>query len=148
MAITRWAPFSAFTSLEREMQDMLDRFALKPWSGDVDWRPTTDVSREDGDLVVHAELPGIDADDVSVEVQGNVLRISGTKESETRIGDEDRYLRERHFGSFRRDILLPDGVDTDAIEAALDSGVLTVRVHLPEETPEEPAPTTIHVDVT
>ena len=148
MAITRWAPFSAFTSLEREMQDMVDKFALRPWSEDFDWRPSTDVSREDGDLVVHAELPGVAAEDVAVEVEGNVLRITGKRESETKAGDDDRFLRERHFGSFRRDIVLPDGVDPDSIAAALDSGVLTVRVPLPEEVSEEPTSRTIHVDVT
>ena len=59
MTITRWAPFSAFTSLEREMQDMLDRFALRPWSGEFAWRPTTDVYRQDGDTAAEWRRDGV-----------------------------------------------------------------------------------------
>lgn len=147
MAITRWAPFSAFTSLEREMQDMLDRFALRPWSGEFAWRPTTDVYRQDGELVVRAEIPGIEPDGLEVEIEGNVLHVTGEKKQEKNVEKEHLYLHESHFGSFRRDVVLPDGVDVDAITATLDNGVLMVRIPVPPEAAEEPPTTKIAVEI-
>lgn len=148
MAIRRWAPFSAFTSLEREMQDMLDRFTPRAWSGDFEWRPRTDMYREDGDLVVRAEIPGIDpTEGLNVEVEKNVLHITGEKRTDTEVDDDDRYLRECHYGSFRRDVLLPEGVSADDITATVDHGVLMVRVPLPSEAEEEAQPKAIKVDV-
>ena len=148
MAITRWAPFSAFTSLEREMQDMMDRFTMRPWTEGFDWKPATDVYRENGDLIVRAELPGIDPEEgLTVEVEGNVLHITGEKRLEREVEEADRYLRESHFGSFRRDVLLPEGVEPDDIVATLEHGVLTVRVPMPTEAAEEPNTTKVEVEV-
>lgn len=139
MAITRWAPFSAFTSLEREMQDVLDRFELRPWSGDFAWKPSTDIFREGDELVVRAEIPGIDPDEgLTIEIEDNVLRITGDKSVEKEIEKEHLYLHECRFGSFRRDVLLPEGVDIDAITAHVDHGVLTVRIPAPAEQTVQP----------
>jgi HSP20 family protein len=99
-----------------------------------EFRPTTDIVRENGTLVVTAELPGIDAGkDVQIMLEGDVLVIKGEKTAEKELTNEDRYLHERHFGSFERRVPLPDGVDADSIVATYDKGVLTVRVALPAE---------------
>ena len=134
MAIMRWAPFSAFTSLEREMQAMLDHFGTRPWLRDFGWRPHTDVFKEGDTLVIRAEIPGIEPDkELELDIEGNVLHIKGTKTSESETKSEDRYLRECHYGSFERDVMLPEGITADDVSASYVNGVLIVKVPLPAE---------------
>jgi HSP20 family protein len=146
MAIVRWAPFSAFTSVERDLQDMLERFTLRPFAEGFTWRPAADVFRTDGTLVVRAELPGIDPEaELSIDVESNVLHIKGEKKLEREVDEESRYLRECRYGSFHRDVMLPEGVDAEAITATYDQGVLTVEVPLPVESAEEAGRVTVKV---
>ncbi len=139
MALIRWSPFDAFAALERDMQEMRDRF---PMAGRAQaepvaeraWRPRVDVFREKEALVVRAELPGIDPEkDIEVSVEDNVLRIAGHRAFGREVDEKDFYLCERSYGSFRRDIVLPEGVNTDALEAHFENGVLTLRIPLPVE---------------
>ncbi len=146
MAITRWAPFSAFTSLEREMADMVSRFHSRPFIEGFEWRPSTDVYEEEGNLLVRTEIPGIDpSEELTIEVEENVLHINGEKTMEKEISEDNRYLRECRYGTFRRDVMLPDGGDADKIRASYDNGVLTVTVPMPDEQIAEPR--TVEVEV-
>lgn len=123
-----WTPF---LDLQKELRSFFDRF---PWEErpEFEFTPTTDVVRENGSLVVTAELPGIDPEkDVQIMLDGDVLVIKGKKVAEKEMTEKDRYMRERHFGSFERRLPLPDGVDPDSIAATYDKGVLTVRVPMP-----------------
>lgn len=147
MAIAKWAPFSAFTSLEQEMQSLLDRIGARPWLEGFGWKPEADIYRDEGTLVIQAELPGLDPEaDLDITVESNVLQIKGEKTESQEINETDRYVSERRFGSFRRSVMLPEGVDPDAVSAEYDNGVLTVRVSLPE-LPEEEEPRKVQVDV-
>ena len=146
MAITRWEPFGVFTSLERDMQELIDRFGIRPVTEGFSWKPATDVVRENGTLVVRAELPGIDPEkELTIDVEDNVLRIAGERTTEHKAEDEHRYLRERRFGSFRRELLLPEGIDPETVTATYDDGVLTIEVPLPVETGEEHVKVTVPV---
>lgn len=131
MALMKWAPFNAFTSLEHEFQSLMERMGM---FGQVDWKPSCDVFRDEGFLVIKAELPGVDPQEgLKVEVVDGVLRIKGEVESDTKEEAEGYYMHERRAGTFRRDIRLPDGVDVDQITGTFDNGVLTIRVALPDE---------------
>lgn len=137
MSVVKWAPFRTFTSLERELHSMLDRFSPRPWIEGLGWKPYTDVFREDGELVVRAELPGIDLETgLTIEVQDNVLHIFGEKKEEKEVKEDDRYVKECQYGSFQRDIVLPEGVDAEMIKATYDDGVLMVRLPIPETSVE------------
>jgi HSP20 family protein len=145
-----WAPFSAFTSLEQEMHSLLDRIGARPWLEGFGWKPDTDIYRDDESLVVQTELPGIDpAEDLAVDVEDNVLQITGDKTQSREVSENDRYVTERRFGSFRRNVMLPNGVDPDTVTADFDNGLLTVRVPLPDvpEGGKEPRLTRIDIDV-
>lgn len=147
MAITKWAPFGAFTELEQEMQTLLDHFGGRPWLEGFGWRPDTDIYRDDTNLVVEVDLPGIDpSGDVHLHVVENVLRIEGEKCESSAIDDANRYLRERRCGRFSRSVMLPDGVDTAAVTAHYENGTLTVRIPIPETAPDGDHPYEIPVD--
>ena len=146
MAITRWEPFGMFTSLERDMHELLDRLSVRPVTEGFAWKPATDVVRENGTLVVRTELPGIDPkEELAIDVEDNVLHITGEKTTVHKVEDEHRYLRERRFGSFRRELLLPEGVDPETVTATYDDGVLTIEVPLPVDADEEPTKVTVPV---
>lgn len=148
MSITKWTPFGAFPSFEKEMQSFLDRFTTVPWL-EVAWRPTIDVYKENGDLKVRAEVPGIDVmKDVEVEIEEGVLTIKGEKRTAKEIEEDDRYVRESRYGSFERSIMLPKGVDPKSVTAHSGNGVLIVTVPLPEPGAEEKESIPIEVSVT
>ena len=125
-----WTPF---LDLHREMRLLFDRFPrILEETTEFEFSPTTDVVRENGSLVVTAELPGIDPQkDLQIMLEGDMLVIKGQKVAEKETTEKDRYMHERHFGSFERRLALPDGVDPDSIAATYDKGVLTVRVPVP-----------------
>lgn len=130
MDLKIWAPFD---DVDKEWRFEIPRL-LREASG---FRPSMDVVKTDGHMVVTAELPGISSDDVEVSLDGDILTIKGEKHEEKEVSEDDRYIHERSYGSFQRRITVPDGISADAIEANFDNGVLTVEVALPEEKPAE-----------
>ncbi len=130
------SPFRGFYDMQSEMNRMFDEVfgdvARRGGrqQGDVPtrWAPALDVLQEDGDIVVRAELPGVKPDDVDITVHNGVLTISGERKAEEQREGSGYYVRERRFGSFRRSMTLPQGVDESSISARFDGGVLEVRV--------------------
>jgi HSP20 family protein len=97
------------------------------------WVPPMDLVEADEHFVLKADLPGLAEDDVAIEVQDNVLTVSGSREAEHERKEQGWYRLERSYGSFSRALTLPDGVDADRVEARFDRGVLEVRIPKPEE---------------
>ena len=115
-------------------RDLFARFGGSPLA--MEWSPRCDVTESDDAIVVHAELPGVEAKDMDVSIHEGVLAIRGEKRSERKEEKEGRSYSERFFGSFERRIALPSTVDEDRIEASLKDGVLEVR--LPKTAPAPP----------
>jgi HSP20 family protein len=92
------------------------------------WAPALDVLNENGDIVVRAELPGVKAEDVDVTLSRGLLTISGERKAEEERQGSGYYVRERRYGTFRRSMQLPEGVDDSSISARFENGVLEVRV--------------------
>ena len=90
--------------------------------------PEINLSESETALEITAELPGMTEGDIDLSLSNGFLTIKGSKEEEDKKDDADYHLYERRFGSFERMILVPDGVDTDHIEAKLAQGVLTVTL--------------------
>ena len=129
------------------MHSLLDRIGARPWLEGFGWKPDTDIYRDDSELVVQVELPGLDPDaDLDIEVEDNVLQIKGEKTQSAEIHETDCYVNERRFGAFYRSVMLPDGVTAKDIVASYDNGVLTVRVPLPEKSVEGRSPS-VHIEV-
>jgi HSP20 family protein len=97
------------------------------------WIPAMDLVETETDFVLKADLPGLAEGDVNIEVEDNVLTISGERKAEREDRKEGYYRVERSFGSFRRSLTLPEGVDPESVRASFDRGVLEVHVPKPEE---------------
>jgi HSP20 family protein len=138
MALVRWEPVRELTSLQSEMNRLFNTFFDSPTTGnggnDVRrWIPAMDLVETDEHFVLRADLPGLNEGDVNIEVEDNVLTVSGERKSEHEDKREGYYRVERSFGSFRRTLTLPEGVDPEAVSATFDKGVLEVRVPKPEQ---------------
>ena len=90
--------------------------------------PAVDVSETDKAYEITAELPGMDEKNVEVKVATGVLTIKGEKQDEKEEKKKDYYMRERSFGSFERTFAVPDGVDSDKIDANFKKGILSVTL--------------------
>lgn len=100
--------------------------------------PTFEVKETKDAYVFKADLPGVKEEDLDVSITGTRLTVTGKREAEQRREDERFYAYERSYGSFTRAFTLPEGVDTEHVEASLDNGVLTVRVaKAPESQPRK-----------
>jgi HSP20 family protein len=96
------------------------------------WIPAVDLVENDDHYTLRADLPGLSQDDVNVELDGNVLTVSGERKSEREERRQGYYRLERASGSFSRSLRVPDGVDANAITANFENGVLEVKVPKPE----------------
>jgi len=139
MAIVRWDPIREMDSLQSDMNRLFDRFfdtgRGNGRSGSVRrWIPAMDLVESEEHLVLRADLPGIQEEDVEIEIKDGVLTISGERKAEHEEKGEGFHRVERAFGRFSRSLTLPDGVDADAVAASFDNGVLEVKVPKPEET--------------
>lgn len=109
--------------------DLFERFmGLGDFNQDTDWIPAVDITRSEDDVVIKVDLPGMKAEDVDLSFEGDVLTISGTKQSEEQKEGADYYHSERRFGSFCRRISMPSDVDADKVKAECKDGVLTVTL--------------------
>jgi HSP20 family protein len=139
MALIRWEPARELNSLQSEMNRLFNTFfdtpagAGRPGNGGRRWLPAMDLVETPDHFVLRADLPGLSEEDVDIELEDNVLTISGERKAEHEDRQEGYYRVERASGSFRRSLTLPEGVDPAAIEASFDKGVLEVRIPKPEE---------------
>jgi len=130
------SPFRGFYDVQSEINRMFDEtfgsLARRGGRQQVDetarWAPALDVLHEDGDIVLRVELPGVKLEDVDITIHNGVLTISGERKAEEQREGSGYYVRERRYGSFRRSMTLPQGVDESSINARFDGGVLEVRV--------------------
>jgi HSP20 family protein len=99
------------------------------------WVPEIEVMQSEGQFVVRADLPGLKKDDVKVELTGDVLAISGERKEEKEEKREGYYRSERSYGSFYRQIPLPEGAKTDTATAKFTDGVLQITMQAPEREP-------------
>jgi HSP20 family protein len=137
MALVRWEPVRELSSLQSEMNRLFNTFFDAPTTagngGARRWIPSMDLVETDDHFVLRADLPGLSEDDVAIELEDNVLTVSGERKSEHQDKREGFYRVERSYGEFRRSLTLPEGVEADGIEASFDKGVLEVRIPKPAE---------------
>ncbi len=136
MAVVRWEPLRELAALQNEMSRWMNTMAGgTPGDGGSTstWLPPVDAWETERELVLSFDLPGIAEDKISVELEDNVLTVSGERERDQEETGDRFYRYERRFGTFSRSVTLPQGVDEDAIQADYRNGVLEIRVPKPEE---------------
>lgn len=142
-AVTPWRPFMDLTRWDREMDRMMDDFfgrRMRPWwperwsrgEGEVT-TPAVDVYEEKDEIVVKAELPGMDKSDIEVNISDSELTLKGEKKKEEKVEEENYFRCERSYGAFLRSVELPTDVQADKVKAAFKNGILEVRLPKTEE---------------
>ena len=136
MALVRWEPFRELAALQNEMSRWMGTLGEQTGPGNggsSTWLPAVDVWETEKELVLSFDLPGIPEDGIAVELDDNVLTVSGERERTKEHSSERFYRFERRYGRFSRSVTLPSGVKEDDISADYKDGVLEIRVPKPEE---------------
>jgi len=125
-------------SLQNEVNRLFEDFfgrdiGLQPFRGRGEWMPVLDVAETDDAVVVKAEMPGLERDDVKLSLTDDILTITGEKKAETEEKKKNFHRVERSYGSFERTIRLPSRVQANKVEAKFKNGVLTVELPKAEE---------------
>ncbi|HQZ39625.1 MAG TPA: Hsp20/alpha crystallin family protein [Vicinamibacterales bacterium] len=135
MAITRFDPFRDVAVLQDRMSRIFgDAYTAREEGVLSNWVPAVDIfENEKKELVIKAELPDVNREDVSVTVENNTLTLSGERKLDTEVKKEHYHRIERAYGSFSRSFSLPATVDSGKVAADFKNGVLTVRLPFREE---------------
>ncbi len=133
--MNRWEPFRGATTLQEQINrvfgDLVGRTGEE--SNLTPWAPAVDIFETENELVVKADLPDVNPQNLDIRVENNVLTIRGERKFENEV-NEDNYLRiERSYGSFSRSFSLANSVNADAIKADYQNGVLTLSIPKREE---------------
>jgi HSP20 family protein len=142
--LTRFEPFRDLAAL----QDRFDRLfrgtfeGLRPWSREVlegtAWSPAVDIVETENDIVLRADLPGIDPKEVDIQVENGTLTLKGERKFESDVKEDDYRRIERVYGSFVRSFALPPTVDTEKVAAEYRNGVLELKLpKRPEAKPKQ-----------
>jgi HSP20 family protein len=147
MAIVRWEPFRGLTTAQGELERLF-REAFSPVSGEGElstrtWAPPVDIYENGDNLVLKAELPGVDPKDVEIRVEDNTLYMKGERKFEKEVKEENYHRVERSYGNFTRSFSLPNSIDADKVSAEYKDGILTLT--MPKK--EEAKPKTIKINV-
>lgn len=136
MALVRWEPFRELAALQNEMGRWMGQLSggATPGNGQSSsWMPSVDAWETESELVLSFDLPGIPEAEIAVEIEDNVLTVSGERERTSEHSGERFYRFERRYGTFARSVTLPPGVQEDSIRAEYKDGVLEIRIPKPEE---------------
>ena len=133
--LSRFEPFRGTSSLQEQINRLFNDVFERPGdeSNLTSWAPAVDIFETEHELVVKADLPDVDPKDLDIRVENNILSIRGERKFEKKVS-EDKYLRvERAYGSFSRSFSLANSVNSEAIKADYQNGVLTLTVPKREE---------------
>lgn len=144
MSLIRWNPLG-------DLDDLFARFprGLHPRQSTfltegADWRPAANITENEKEYTIRADLPEVKKEDIDVSVANGVLTLSGERRYEKSSDDEKEHRRETFHGTFQRSFALPDDVDVEQIKADTKDGVLVL--HLPKQAVKQPEAVRIKVD--
>lgn len=127
--LTRWTPMRDLVSMSEAMNRLFDEAFVMPHSGGMGMNsPKVDVVENADNIVVKAEMPGFNAENVDCRVEGNLLMLRGEYKQENEKQEGQYHMRERRQGNFARSIPLPAEVTTDKAHAEFENGVLTLTL--------------------
>lgn len=136
MTLVRWKPFSGLTNWGRTpdlFEEAFDSMFPAFTKDENGWLPRVDITDDKDNIHIHAEVPGMNKDDVKVTYENGLLSISGERKREEKKENTDYYRLERRYGSFARSFRLPEEVQADKIKAAYQDGILHITLPKVEE---------------
>ena len=140
MAVVKWDPFRDLSLLQDRMNRLFDD-AGRTWRPDeaaatTTWSPAVDIFETEGEIVVKAELPGMERKDITLNLENNVLTLRGERRFQKETKDENYHRIERSYGNFSRSFSIPAIVDEERIRADYKDGVL--KILLPKKDQAKP----------
>jgi HSP20 family protein len=146
MNIVKWNPMRDMELFTNGMSTLFGNHFLAPGfrdaSGMAEWQPVVDIFDKEDQIVIKAELPGVDKKDICVDVKDGILTLSGERTYENEVTEGSYYRKERAFGKFNRSFALPEGLDPEKIDADFKDGVLNIEIPKPEE--KKPRKVAVH----
>jgi HSP20 family protein len=146
-ALTKWNPFRELEEIQSRLSSLFGRTPLRGLGEETmtvsEWTPLVDITENEKEYLIKAELPEVKKEDVKVTVENGTLSITGERKVEKEEKGKKYHRVERAYGSFMRSFTLPEGTTGDKVSAEFKDGVL--KVHLPKS--EEVKPKSIDVKV-
>lgn len=138
MNLVKWNPWREMSTLPNRFNRLFDDpfFSIGRMDDDSGlgmWNPAVDLYEKDDHFMIKAELPGVDKNDIKIDLKDRLLTLSGERTYDNEVKEENYYRRERSYGKFQRAFTLPADVDSDKIKADFKDGVLQIEVPKPEE---------------
>jgi HSP20 family protein len=132
--LIRWEPAREMMTLREAMDRLFDDAFTRPLSLAGNWSvPAVDMYQTDNEVVVKAALPGIKADEVQINITGEVLTLKGEVKQSEETKEKAYHIREQRWGAFERSIILPTDVVADKAKADFENGILTITLPKAEE---------------
>ena len=135
--LIRWEPEREMMTLREAMDRLFDDAFTRPFGLADDWHgsnaPALDMYQTDNDVIVKATLPGMKADDVQINITGEMLSIKGETREKNETGEKNYHIREQRWGAFERNVMLPTSVVSDKAKAEFEDGILTITLPKAEE---------------
>lgn len=135
--LIRWEPEREMMTLREAMDRLFDDAFTCPLGPRDSWHgsgvPVIDMYQTDNDVVVKATLPGMKADDVQINITGDVLSIKGEMKEKNETKEKNYHIREQHWGAFERSVMLPTSIVSDKAKAEFEDGILTITLPKAEE---------------
>jgi HSP20 family protein len=148
-ALAPWRPFGELSTLHRDIDDLFARFFgeeergwLRPFEKDT--APAVESFLRGSELVIRADLPGIDPKNVELAVENDRLMIKGERQKVDEQKRDNEFYREVSYGRFERSVALPAGVDPDTVKAEYHDGVLEITMKAPKNVKPKKVPITVH----
>jgi HSP20 family protein len=147
MELIRWNPQKELFGLHNRFNRMFDEFFSPTVRNDVTmsargWNPVVDIYENEENIVITAELPGVDKKDMTVDVKGRVLTLKGERSTDNEVKEDNYYRQERCYGKFERCFTLPVEIAPEKIKADYKDGVL--KIDIPKTKESKPKQVTIH----
>ncbi len=138
MNLVKWNPWREMPTLHNRINRLFDDpfFSVGRMEDDAVmgmWNPAVDLYEKDDHYMIKAELPGVDKNNVKIDLKDRLLTLSGERTYDNEVNEENYYRRERSYGKFQRAFTLPADVDSDKIKAEFKDGVLQIEIPKPEE---------------
>ena len=133
MTLVKFNPVKEFDSFHDTIQKYFEDFSLTRSSLRETFSPKIDISEEKNQIIVEAEIPGVNKEDLKITLQDNILTLEGEKKKVDQEKEKNFYRIERTYGSFKRSFSLPLDVDSEKIEAKFEDGLLKISLQKIEE---------------